>query len=53
MSDCRTIHLTTALEIDPAYLKAFHRRAQANENIGSWSSLSSAQEGTSLSFSCH
>lgn len=43
--DNRPRELTAALEIDPAYLKAFHRRAQANENIGSWSSLSAAQEG--------
>ncbi|PWN41962.1 hypothetical protein IE81DRAFT_291043 [Ceraceosorus guamensis] len=31
-----------ALLDDPAYIKALHRRAQANETIGNWSSLSSA-----------
>ncbi|EIW67938.1 hypothetical protein TREMEDRAFT_32709 [Tremella mesenterica DSM 1558] len=35
---------TKALEIDPTYLKALQRRAGANERIGSWSSLTSAQE---------
>jgi hypothetical protein len=35
----------TALEIDLHYTKALHRRASANEEIGSWSSLTSAQEG--------
>lgn len=29
---------------DPLYIKALHRRAQANEQIGTWSSLSSALE---------
>lgn len=35
----------SALDIDPSYAKGFHRRAQANEKIGSWSALSAAQEG--------
>lgn len=34
-----------ALADDPLYIKALHRRAQANENIATWSSLSSALEG--------
>lgn len=34
-----------ALEDDPTYLKALHRRAQANEQLGTWSALSSALEG--------
>ncbi|THH21475.1 hypothetical protein EW146_g79 [Bondarzewia mesenterica] len=33
-----------ALLDDPRYIKALLRRAQSNEHIGSWSSLSSAQE---------
>jgi hypothetical protein len=37
--------LTLALKMDPEYLKAVHRRAVANEKLGTWSSLSSAQEG--------
>lgn len=36
---------THALADDPLYLKALHRRAQANEQIGTWSSLTSAYEG--------
>ncbi|VDB99846.1 unnamed protein product [Peniophora sp. CBMAI 1063] len=35
---------TAAIADDPAYAKAIQRRAQANEKIGSWSALSSAQE---------
>ena len=34
-----------ALKDDPVYFKALHRRAQANERLGTWSSLSSALEG--------
>jgi tetratricopeptide (TPR) repeat protein len=30
---------------DPLYLKAFNRRAQANEELGTWSSLTSSLEG--------
>jgi hypothetical protein len=37
------IHL--ALIDDPQYVKALQRRAASNEIIGSWSSLTSAQEG--------
>lgn len=37
-----------ALEIDPGYTKALHRRATANDRIGTWSSLTSAKQGTSL-----
>ncbi|GAA5906477.1 hypothetical protein JCM6882_004446 [Rhodosporidiobolus microsporus] len=33
-----------ALEENPDYTKALHRRAMANESIGSWSSLSSSLE---------
>jgi len=35
-----------ALANDPHYVKALQRRAAANEAIGSWSALTSAQEGT-------
>ncbi|KZV75601.1 TPR-like protein [Peniophora sp. CONT] len=35
---------TEAIADDPTYAKAILRRAQANEKIGSWSALSSAQE---------
>jgi hypothetical protein len=34
-----------AIEDDPAYIKAIQRRAASNEKIGTWSALSSAQEG--------
>lgn len=34
-----------SLKDDPEYVKALHRRAQANEQIGTWSSLTSAMEG--------
>lgn len=37
--------LTPAVKMDPGYLKAVHRRAVANDNLGTWSSMSSAQEG--------
>lgn len=33
------------MELDPVYTKALHRRATANDRIGSWSSLTSAKEG--------
>ncbi|KAI0375348.1 TPR-like protein [Pilatotrama ljubarskyi] len=39
---------TEALKDDPRYVKALQRRASANEQIGSWSSLSSAQEDYKL-----
>ncbi|EJF67007.1 TPR-like protein [Dichomitus squalens] len=35
---------TEALQDDPKYIKALQRRAAANEQINSWSSLASAQE---------
>ncbi|KIM84615.1 hypothetical protein PILCRDRAFT_818194 [Piloderma croceum F 1598] len=35
---------TEALLDDPKYVKALHRRAASNEQINSWSSLTSAQE---------
>ncbi|OCH95778.1 TPR-like protein [Obba rivulosa] len=35
---------TAALRDDPTYVKALQRRASSNEQVGSWSSLSSAQE---------
>lgn len=34
-----------ALKDDPHYVKALQRRAGANEKLGSWTSLTSAQEG--------
>jgi hypothetical protein len=34
-----------ALLDDPHYVKALQRRATSNEAVGSWSSLTSAQEG--------
>jgi tetratricopeptide (TPR) repeat protein len=34
-----------SLQDDPIYLKALNRRAQANEEIGTWSSLTSSLEG--------
>lgn len=34
-----------ALSDDPHYVKALQRRAASNEKIGTWSALSSAQEG--------
>lgn len=30
---------------DDTYIKALHRRAQSNEKLGTWTSLTSAQEG--------
>ncbi|KAG5513876.1 hypothetical protein PMAC_000498 [Pneumocystis sp. 'macacae'] len=33
---------TQALKEDPSYVKAMHRRAQANEKIATWSSLNAA-----------
>ncbi|TCD69988.1 hypothetical protein EIP91_005577 [Steccherinum ochraceum] len=38
---------TEALHDDPTYVRALQRRAASNEQIGSWSALASAQEGTS------
>lgn len=35
----------SALLDDPQYVKALQRRAASNETIGSWSSLTAAQEG--------
>ena len=40
-----TGHPNAALKDDPNYIKALQRRATANEQIASWSSLSAAQEG--------
>ncbi|GMK59743.1 hypothetical protein CspeluHIS016_0803490 [Cutaneotrichosporon spelunceum] len=37
-----------ALKIDPYYVKALHRRASANEHIGTWSALYSAQRDCQL-----
>lgn len=34
-----------ALDDDPHYVKALHRRAVANEKLDSWTGLSSALEG--------
>lgn len=49
LADCIGFQLLTAsceaLKDDPKYIKALQRRATANEQINSWSSLSSAQEG--------
>jgi len=39
---------TEALLDDPKYIKALQRRAASNEQISSWSSLSSAQEDYTL-----
>ncbi|KLT43675.1 hypothetical protein CC85DRAFT_243554, partial [Cutaneotrichosporon oleaginosum] len=39
---------TRALSFDPHYVKALHRRASANEHIGTWSSLVSAQRDCQL-----
>lgn len=41
----RAEHIALALKDDPHYVKVLQRRAAANEKIGSWTSLSSAQEG--------
>ena len=38
----------SALSDDPHYVKALQRRAASNEKIGTWSSLTSAQEGPDL-----
>ncbi len=46
----RTLLRLTALKDDSKYIKALQRRATANEQINSWSSLSSAQEGQSSFF---
>ena len=35
-----------ALEIDKNYVKALQRRAAANDRLSTWSSLTSAQDGT-------
>jgi hypothetical protein len=35
------------------YTKALHRRATANDRIGSWSSLTSAQEGEHFTYINH
>ena len=44
--DQHSLMLTyAALDIDPHYIKALHRRALGNERIASWSSLTAAQEG--------
>ena len=40
--------IPSALLDDPIYVKALQRRATSNEKIGTWSSLSSAQEGRSI-----
>lgn len=39
---------TRALQLDPHYIKALHRRASANEHIGTWSALVSAQRDCQL-----
>ncbi|KTW32484.1 uncharacterized protein T551_00574 [Pneumocystis jirovecii RU7] len=39
---------TQALKEDPSYVKAMHRRAQANEKIATWSSLNAALLGKIL-----
>ncbi|BEJ10590.1 hypothetical protein CspHIS471_0100120 [Cutaneotrichosporon sp. HIS471] len=39
---------TRALKFDPHYIKALHRRASANEHIGTWSALVSAQRDCQL-----
>jgi hypothetical protein len=37
-------HISALLD-DPEYVKALQRRASSNEILGTWSSLSAAQEG--------
>ncbi len=44
-ADRRVRSRTAALEENPDYVKALSRRSLANEEIGSWSSLSGALEG--------
>lgn len=46
----RSKHFGVALVDDPKYVKALQRRAASNEILGTWSSLTSAQEGLSSSF---
>lgn len=41
-------HKILALLDDPHYVKALQRRAASNEQLNTWSSLSSAREGASL-----
>jgi hypothetical protein len=41
----RNLLVSIALIDKPEYFKALHRRAMANESIGSWSSLTAALEG--------
>lgn len=41
----RFAHVMAALLDDPNYIKALQRRAASNEQLDSWSSLTSAQEG--------
>jgi hypothetical protein len=43
--------MNIALELDPGYTKALHRRATANDRIGTWSSLTSAKDGRSCPIS--
>lgn len=44
------VNTLAALRDDSVYVKALQRRAASNEQIGSWSALSSAQEGTRYGF---
>ena len=41
------MHVQLAILDDPDYVKALQRRAAANEQLNTWSSLSNAQEGES------
>jgi hypothetical protein len=49
---CNTMRLLieVALKDDPCYIKALKRRAVSNEVLGTWSSLTAAQEGGYLVF---
>ena len=39
------INVASALADDPTYIKALQRRAACNEQLGTWSSLTGAQDG--------
>ena len=46
------IYTRAALADDPEYVKALQRRASSNEELNTWTSLSSAQEGTYTLYRC-
>ena len=47
-----TFLLSPALQDDPVYVKALHRRATANEELRTWQSLTSALEGVFIHQRC-